>query len=281
MCELQANSDSMYPYDLTAHHATVIEAAKVLLKSGADPNITDRCWPLGVLGDQINLKGQQVQQLQHSRQQNDELDGYNRELHLSSVTAALSLTRDLFEVLLLHRANPNVTACHDTKPLTTVIILHAGAIIRSQSAQNVIDASYSKLTDIFADILRLLFLSGARIQQNASSSIVFIVDTFTVLMSCGRDLAALHSKFFYMFFNVLSLPTVLRFFENQLASESLELSNATEALLRLVSEIKSQLKLKHLCRVAIIEHMSCRGLQNVSALGLPTSLQNYVLLQQH
>src|SRR6218665_3076965 len=102
--ELKAPQDKPFPYEVALHREVVLSAVSLHLEHGANPDGNVRDIPLSVLNSQLNTILQQCACIA--------IDSALQESYLPTAFQATILSRDLFQLLLLHGANPNIIDSH-------------------------------------------------------------------------------------------------------------------------------------------------------------------------
>ena len=178
-----------------------------------------------------------------------------------------SLSRDLAEMLLLRAADPNVAKNYETGYMarTTIVSL-------CQMPELFNERYSDQIIDILADILRLVFLSGADIMLGDWLGFL----KREVRVGALVDMAAQGREVLVNVLDDKHLNYLERFLQNSLenASES-EMTGILSSLSWLAS--RRPKSLQHPSRFAVIRAMSGRCLQNASKLGLPQTLEDYLL----
>lgn len=254
-CELKAPQDKPFPYKVSVHREVVLSAASVLLKHGANPDGNIRDIPLSVLMSQLNTILQQFACIG--------VDPTLQELYFPSAFQATILARDLFRLLLLCAANPNIVDSHGrisrfiVDSLFVVLLNNWSALmcIRSQLIADIVN--------VIADIFHLLLLYGGKLQEPT-----LIFQVFLQNIPEG-------SSFLTYYLNFYGRPRI----EVQLRRVHVQLKNTSEThLAELHGFMQRQpILLMNLARIAILRSVGSQAVRSVPTLKLPTALTDYIL----
>jgi len=261
------------------HRRAVIDAASVLLKSGAHPDGDPRSIPLAI------LSGQMLKTLPMQRLEAGNLDNAGFRKHLDTTGHLFELTTALFQLLLFHEADPNVTGSRDTRTLACQVVDIAMQTMEKQEhlrQVNALDQFYGQCwLDYLTRILTMLLVSGAIIPVDMALITLFwraaacnfpAARRFIHVILASLDECRVHElKMRLCLEDILTVALIER-------QRGYNAQTKPGMALQWISEVERPRRLKCLARGAIINAMKTRSLCGVSTLGLPSLLEQYVLI---
>lgn len=253
--ELKTPQDKPFPYDVAIHREVVLRAISILLKHGANPDGNIRDIPLSVLISQLSMLLQQFACIA--------VDPAVQEIYVPSAFQAMILTRDLFRLLLLRGANPNIIDSHGRISRFIVDSLFVVLLNNRSGLMGIHSQWIADIVGIIADVFRLLLLFGGKLHEPTRVFQVF-------LQNIPEG-----SLFLTYYLNFCGRPHI----ELQMKRVQVLLKNTNETRVAELRDFiqRQPILLMHLARIAILRSVGSQAVRSVPSLKLPEALTDYIL----